>query len=75
MTRTLDLFGPRPRRQPRVMMTMTDAGELPGGAPGASYKCTRCGFDSGWVATPFGPRGGFRQHYKRPCPRCNGGSA
>ena len=75
MARTADLFGPRPRRPRRVMMTMRDAGHLPGGAPGAEYECRRCGFETGWIHTPFGPRGGHRHLYKRPCPRCNGGSA
>lgn len=63
-----DLFGERPRRRPRVMMHVTDAGELPNGKRGVHFKCGHCGFDEGWTELAETVSAAKRG---RPCPNCN----
>ncbi len=66
--RTLDLFtgGSSPRRAPRVLMHVTDAGEEDG-KPICQMRCARCGRESGWLifdTTTEAKRG-------IPCDACN----
>lgn len=60
-----------PRRKPRVLMHVYDAGEQDGRGPVAQYVCGRCEHRTDWIDTPPGPRGGFSQHRTKPCPKCN----
>lgn len=63
---TPDLFGPRPRRSPRVMMHVIDAGDGCESAI-ARFRCGRCGHETDWqdVRTTTEGRRGV------PCPKCN----
>jgi len=56
----------RPRRSPRVLMHVIDAGDDEGGLI-AQFECKRCGFASDWlhVDTVTEAKRGL------PCPRCN----
>jgi hypothetical protein len=46
----LDLFGVRPRRAPRVLMHVTDAGDSSEpGKPMCRMRCTRCGAETDWL--------------------------
>lgn len=61
-----DLFGDRPRRAPRVMMHVSDAGNGCESAI-ARFRCARCGHETDWleVQTITEGRRGL------PCPECN----
>ncbi|KJS38257.1 MAG: hypothetical protein VR70_10510 [Rhodospirillaceae bacterium BRH_c57] len=63
----IDLFGPRPRRKPRVMMHVYDAGEVPGMGCAICLRCARCGHDTDWVLM----RTLSEDKRGRPCPNCN----
>lgn len=61
------LFELGPRRKPRVMMRLTDAGNGEGPGMFASFRCGRCGTESGWIKianVTAGKRG-------VACPKCN----
>lgn len=58
-----------PRRPPRKMMHVADAGHLPGGSKGIRFKCSHCGHDTGWIADEWTITENRRGH---PCPVCNG---
>lgn len=65
----IDLFGPRPRRAPRVMMHAIDSGSFPDGESAGQFLCKRCGRESDWIyASPSELRRGV------PCDNCNGGA-
>jgi len=57
-----DLFGKRPRRKPRIMMHVIDAG-----AEAIEFKCNKCGF-SDWYENDFTIPEAKRGE---PCPKCN----
>ncbi|WP_299947960.1 hypothetical protein [uncultured Microbulbifer sp.] len=68
---TLDMFsatGIKPRRPPRVMMRVLDAGHDGAGRHAIEFKCRKCGYETGWVRSDESiseiKRG-------RPCPECN----
>lgn len=65
---SIDLFGPRPRRAPRVMMHVNDAyGGDGDDAAVAVFRCARCGHETEWTGVRTiteGRRG-------KPCPKCN----
>ncbi len=65
---TLDLFTgkPRPRRKPRVLMHVVDAGQE-GGRPVCQMRCARCGLESDWLLfdTVTEAKRGI------PCDNCN----
>jgi len=70
MTRTLNMFGPRPRMKPRKLMYFIDVGACPSGDYNnvARFKCKRCDYQSPWIyelKTAQVKRG-------LPCPKCNG---
>jgi hypothetical protein len=54
------LFPPPPRRRPRKLMRVVDAGE------GVNFVCPHCGYDDGWSTS----EGLARDKRARPCPRC-----
>lgn len=60
---TPDLFGKPPRRKPRVLMRVSDAGD-----GRAQFTCSKCGHVSEWleVDTVTEAKRGL------PCPNCNG---
>lgn len=66
-----DLFGRPPRRRPRVMMHVVDAGHSDGrngfAGPCVELECAQCGHNTGWV--PSGPV--WKEKRGRPCPNCN----
>lgn len=45
----IDLFGQRPRRQPRPLMHVSDAGDGNEGKPICRMRCKRCGAETGWL--------------------------
>jgi hypothetical protein len=64
-----DLFPDAPRRPPRVMMHVSDAGDGSyAGAPHiATFRCIKCGYETDWMPIQTiseGRRG-------KPCPKCN----
>lgn len=63
-----DLFGDRPRRAPRVLMHVEDAGHLPGGRKGIVFQCSRCGHNTGWIRDEHTVSANKRG---LPCPQCN----
>lgn len=65
--RQSELFGARPRKAPRVLMHVVDAGNDPCGGKVAEFLCGRCGHRTGWT------RIGTVTEAKRglPCPSCN----
>ena len=68
---TLDIFtetGITPRRQPRVMMHVTDAGMFPDGKAAIKFKCNRCEHDTGWI---YDTDSVSQNKRGRPCPECN----
>jgi DNA-directed RNA polymerase subunit RPC12/RpoP len=70
MPSTLDMFsvdGKKPRRPPRVMMHVVDAGQSEGG-PIICFGCTKCGHNTDWIEDDQS----VSQNKKgRPCPECN----
>lgn len=54
---------PKPRRRPRVLMDVKDAGHGADGTDIAEWRCDRCGHETGWIPAPTVAR--------PPCPRCN----
>jgi predicted Zn-ribbon and HTH transcriptional regulator len=76
MSLTLEMFAKPPRKKPRVMMHVTDAGtsglrDEEGEIELAEFRCGRCGYETDWerVYTPTEVRRGH------PCPRCNQGAS
>jgi len=67
---TVDLFGSKPRRSPRVMMHVVDAGGDGSDSAIAVFRCMRCGHETDWLVVESITEG------KRgvPCPSCNGGN-
>lgn len=63
---SVDLFGPRPRRKPRVLMPAIDAGLFPDGKEAGHFRCRKCGHDTGWI---YATRAELRQGL--PCGTCN----
>lgn len=55
-----------PRRKPRVMMHVVDAGEG-FDRPLVELQCRRCGHNTGWVPM----RTVSEDRRGRPCPKCN----
>lgn len=67
MARALEMFPRPPRKNPRVMMRVTDAGLSPGGDHIATFECARCGAKTGWLVC-----GGVTDVRRgEPCPQCN----
>lgn len=70
---TLELFDKPPRRRPRVMMHVLDAGssgccdEAGSSIEVACFRCRHCGYESDWIRIR-NLSDGKRGH---PCPRCN----
>jgi len=59
-----------PRSAPVKRMHVADAGQLPGGAKGIRFACSRCGHDTGWIADEWT----ITQNRRGlPCPQCNKG--
>jgi hypothetical protein len=75
VSRQLDMFEDlrSPRARPRVLMHVTDAGQVDAGAAGdlgkplCRMRCARCGDESDWLVfdTVTEAKRGI------PCPRCN----
>ena len=59
---TNDLFGDKPRRRPRVLMHVYDAGY-----EAIKFKCSKCGF-SDWYHNDMSVSEAKRGI---PCPECN----
>jgi hypothetical protein len=70
LSRTGDLFAPKPRRPRRVLLAVVDAGlDEEDGAARVMHvhlECRRCGFDGGWR---WISRAGLAAGV--PCPTCN----
>ena len=67
---TLDMFtesGVKPRRKPRVMMHVSDAGNGPG-CQIIRFECTKCGHDTDWMEDV---RNVSENKRGMPCPKCN----
>lgn len=66
MGRQLDLL-PKPKRTPRVLMHVVDAGNGPAPGHWAEFECDRCGYRSEWrpVESITDAKRGL------PCPKCN----
>lgn len=70
---SIDLFGEKPRRAPRVLMHVTDATDCHTGAeedlgkPMCRMRCARCGAETEWLIfdTVTEARRGI------PCESCN----
>lgn len=67
--KSADLFpeAPVPKRaKPRVMMHFTDVGHIDGIGQAATFECSKCGSESGWIGvTNTEVRRGI------PCEKCN----
>jgi DNA-directed RNA polymerase subunit RPC12/RpoP len=68
--KTLDMFsldGTKPRRAPRVMMHVAEAGQGNSGKV-IQFVCSKCGHDTGW----FGDEKSISENKRGiPCPLCN----
>ncbi len=68
---TLDMFsaaGTKPKRPPRVMMHISDAGHDGAGRRAIEFKCRKCGYETGWLRSDKSVTENKRG---RPCPECN----
>jgi len=63
-----DLFGTKPRRNPRVMMHVIDAG-TDGCNDVIHFECRKCGHDTGWI---IDTKTVTENKRGVPCPKCNG---
>ena len=59
---------PKPRRAPRVMMKVIDAGDQ-GDVEIVQMKCKKCGHETGWI--PASKPWSKDKWEGRPCPVCN----
>lgn len=65
--RQSDFFDRPKRRNPRVMMHVSDAGESDVGGKGVQLTCGKCGHITGWLEA----RTVSEERRGRPCPICN----
>lgn len=71
---TIDMFaedGRKPRRKPRVLMHVSDAGIFPDGKKCIRFECSKCGYDTGHI---YDERSVTENKRGIPCPECNQGS-
>ena len=54
----------KPRRKPRKLMRLVDAGHTPAGRDAVLWECPRCDYGSDWEPEP-------RPFVPPPCPKCN----
>ena len=54
----------KPRRPPRVLMTVADAGYIDGTSDVVQWWCSRCGHETDWQPEPT-------TRARPPYPRCN----
>lgn len=69
---TLDMFSPtgvKPRRAPRVMMHVVEAGQSNSGKV-IQFECSKCGHNTDWVDDEKSISENKRG---QPCPKCNEG--
>lgn len=66
MSRQSELFAKPPRKAPRVIARMTDAGNFPDGRMAARFVCRKCDW-SEWLAVET--EGEVQRGH--PCPQCN----
>ncbi len=67
---TLDMFSPtgsKPRRTPRVMMHVVEAGQGNSGKV-IQFECSKCGHSTGWIEDD---KSISKNKRGTPCPQCN----
>lgn len=59
--------GVKPRRSPRVMMHVVEAGQGNSGKV-IQFECAKCGYNTGWIIDENSVSENKRG---KPCPECN----